>query len=75
MMGYFGVEHDRLKQPLALRIIEWVFSDRGRQPDRGLCCDVCDGGRFNTKGSGQFICQALGLKPSPVPSYARRFEL
>jgi ATP-dependent DNA helicase RecQ len=74
IMAYFGEEHGRLKRPLALRIVEWVFSDRARQPDRGLCCDVCDGGRRSTKGSGQFVCLALGIRSPPVPGHASRFE-
>lgn len=69
IIGYFGEEQDWLKQPLALRIVDWVFSDRNRKPDRSLCCDICDGrGRMKPKTEVQFICEALGTNVRRIES-------
>jgi ATP-dependent DNA helicase RecQ len=70
ILGHFGEEHDRPKQPLAFRIVEWVFSDRGRQSDRGLCCDVCDAA--GAKQRAMFSSSARRSASSSRPSQVRK---
>ena len=39
LLRYFGQTRTRPNKPMALRIVSWLFSDRARRAERGLCCD------------------------------------
>ncbi len=63
LLDYFGEARTRRRRPLALRIVDWLFSDRARRGERSLCCDVCDRQHADHQ---RFVCEALGVKvPRP----------
>ena len=59
LLDYFGEARVRRRRPMALRIVDWLFSDRARRVDRSLCCDVCDSRHSDYR---HFVCEALGAK-------------
>jgi hypothetical protein len=59
LLGYFGEVRSRHRRPLAMQIVEWLFSYRVRGVKRSLCCDVCDRRHADHH---RFVCEALGVK-------------
>ena len=59
LLDYFGGSRVRRRRSMALRIVDWLFSDRARRVERSLCCDVCDSRHSDYR---HFVCDALGAK-------------
>lgn len=59
LLDYFGEARVPRRRPIALRIIEWLFSDPAQRGERSLCCDVCDRQHADHQ---RFVCEALGVK-------------
>lgn len=75
LLSYFGEIQVRPRRPLALRIIDWVFTTHGARAETGVCCDVCYARHCPPADHVRFVCEALGFPRPPKirsVSYARR---
>lgn len=60
LLGYFGEARVAPRRPIALRIIEWAFSQRRTTTKLEVCCDFCQSRKVRQTDHVRFICQAVG---------------
>lgn len=63
LLGYFGEKRVKLRRPLALMLVDWVFASWQTRVEKGLCCDVCHARRCPPSEHVRFICDALQVEP------------
>ncbi len=67
LLAYFGETKSAVRRPLALRIIDWVFSRASGRIERGICCDLCHSKGMPIGDHRVFICEALGIDQRLIP--------
>src|SRR5262249_52483950 len=41
LIGYFGGSKEASRQSFSMRLLEWIFAERGVAKKKVLCCDAC----------------------------------
>lgn len=60
LVRYFTGAESAVHRSLSMRILEWVFSERGRKQSRALCCDGCHQRLIAGQGPMAFVRKVLG---------------